>query len=73
MANRRIKRKTKECRLKQHKCLKRKNKKAYNVQLSKRHIKNFTNIPLTDNEILVLGKGLKFTLSPPLKDSNVIC
>ena len=38
-----------------------------NETLSKKHIKNFSNVSLTDNEILALGKGLKFIPSPPIK------
>lgn len=67
MANRRIKRISKKCRLKQHRSKKQKIKKAYNVHISKKHIKNFSNVSLTDNEILALGKGLKFIPSPPIK------
>ena len=66
MGNRRTKRKHKRNRMKLHKTLSRSLKQKHLLVSAKKHIRNFSDITLSDYEYLVLGKGLKFIPSPPV-------
>lgn len=81
MANRRAKRKIKLKRLQNHKNRRKSLKHNYNLASAKKHIKNFSDVTLSDDEYLILGKGLKFIPTPStdrlrtniLRDFNGLC
>ena len=67
MGNRRLIKQNRTCRLKRHRAMKNKRKSAKKLAEAKKHIYNFTNYELSDCEISILGKGLKFIPTPSLK------